>query len=49
MQCTEARTMEPEKCEGWSWVAYRDIPRPVFPPLQKLLDEYQLPPPSAPS
>lgn len=31
----EAR--EPEKCEGWKWFEWKDLPRPLFLPIQNLL------------
>lgn len=36
-QGEEPKVMEPEKCEGWTWVDYPKVPAPVFLPLQKLL------------
>lgn len=36
-EATEAQNLEPEKCEGWSWVSVEAIPEPTFLPLQKLL------------
>lgn len=30
--------MEPDKCEEWSWHSFTAVPRPVFQPLQTLLD-----------
>ena len=29
--------LEPEKCEGWAWFAWSDLPNPLFKPLQNLL------------
>jgi hypothetical protein len=34
--CAEAG--EPEKCDTWGWVPFREIPEPRFAPLQKLID-----------
>lgn len=35
--------MEPEKCDGWEWVEWPNMPQPVFRPLQSLIDSnYQL-------
>lgn len=31
------RTLEPEKCAGWEWHPYDEIPRPTFLPLEKLV------------
>jgi hypothetical protein len=37
--------MEPDKCEGWLWCPYHDIPRPLFLPLEHLLaSPYRLQP-----
>lgn len=36
-QDAEAKVMEPNKCERWDWVAWPECPRPVFMPLEKLL------------
>ena len=30
--------MEPDKCAGWFWSSWQDIPGPIFAPLQKLID-----------
>lgn len=32
----EPRTMEPEKCDGWDWFDWNDLPQPLFAPLQSL-------------
>ncbi|GMH32474.1 hypothetical protein BSKO_00308 [Bryopsis sp. KO-2023] len=34
----EPRTMEPDKCEGWFWADWDDLPAPLFPPLKGLYD-----------
>lgn len=34
---TEPQTLEPHKCEGWMWVRYDDMPKPLFLPLETLL------------
>ncbi|KXZ56738.1 hypothetical protein GPECTOR_1g665 [Gonium pectorale] len=35
---TEAKLMEPDKCEGWQWVEWDALPEPLFLPLQALKD-----------
>jgi 8-oxo-dGTP diphosphatase len=30
------QTMEPDKCEGWSWFEWNSLPEPLFPPLNSL-------------
>ncbi|KAG2499860.1 hypothetical protein HYH03_002151 [Edaphochlamys debaryana] len=35
---TEAKLMEPHKCESWMWVPWDGIPEPTFLPLQALKD-----------
>ncbi len=30
---------EPEKCERWAWFSREDLPRPLFLPLQNLLND----------
>ena len=32
----EPRTMEPQKCEGWTWHRWDDLPEPLFLPLANL-------------
>jgi 8-oxo-dGTP diphosphatase len=34
----EPALMAPDKCAGWFWSSWQDIPRPIFAPLQKLID-----------
>lgn len=34
----EASNVEPDKCEGWMWTPYNDIPEPLFAPLASLLN-----------
>ena len=31
------RNLEPDKCEGWAWFAWDELPSPLFLPLQNLL------------
>ncbi len=33
---------EPHKCEQWSWFHWDELPGPKFPPLEKLLEQYEL-------
>ena len=37
LQGEEPQLREPEKCEGWQWCTWPDVPRPVFSPLELLL------------
>lgn len=36
-EAAEARLMEPDKCEGWEWAAWGNLPAPRFLPLEVLL------------
>ena len=38
-QSGTVRNMEPHKCEGWEWVAWRDLPTPLFLPIKNLLKQ----------
>ncbi|KAK4479866.1 hypothetical protein RD792_015409 [Penstemon davidsonii] len=29
--------LEPEKCEGWDWYDWNDLPRPLFGPLETMV------------
>ena len=29
-------TMEPQKCEGWEWFEWSDLPEPLFAPIATL-------------
>lgn len=33
----EAQRLEPDRCEGWHWFAWRDLPQPLFAPLHSLV------------
>lgn len=33
----EAKTMEPHKCEGWSWFEWNKFPEPLFSPVRSLV------------
>lgn len=33
----KVKNMEPEKCEGWEWVKWKNLPRPLFFPIENLL------------
>ena len=36
---TLAVNKEPDKCEGWDWYDWKEVPGPRFLPLQKILDD----------
>lgn len=40
----EPRTLEPDKCAGWQWFRWSDLPAPLFAPLQSLVDQGFQPP-----
>ena len=29
-----AEVMEPDKCEAWMWAPYKQVPEPVFQPVE---------------
>lgn len=33
----EVKVMEPDKCEGWDWFEWNNLPEPLFIPTQNLL------------
>lgn len=33
----EPANLEPNKCDGWAWFAWNDLPSPLFPPVQSLV------------
>ena len=33
----ESKVMEPDKCEGWDWFEWNNLPQPLFIPTQNLL------------
>ena len=35
----EAQIMEPDKCLGWDWFYWNNLPNPLFIPLQNLLKQ----------
>ena len=35
----EVQIMEPEKCDGWDWFDWDNLPKPLFIPIENLLEE----------
>lgn len=35
----EPQLLEPNKCEGWAWFAWDNLPQPLFLPIQNLLKQ----------
>ena len=35
----EVKIMEPEKCEQWDWFDWKDLPQPLFLPIQNVLKQ----------
>ena len=33
----EPQVLEQDKCEGWQWFDYQQMPEPLFPPVQSLI------------
>ena len=42
---SEPKIMEPEKCDGWSWFDWEDLPQPLFLPIQNLIKQGFVPTP----
>lgn len=36
----ELQTLEPDKCEGWSWFDYAHLPSPLFEPIKLFIEQY---------
>jgi 8-oxo-dGTP diphosphatase len=40
----EPENLEPDKCDGWEWVEWPNVPEPIFRPLKSLIESnYELP------
>ncbi len=37
LECGESQIMEPNKCDGWKWCAWDNLPQPLFFPIKNLL------------
>ncbi|KAF8399195.1 hypothetical protein HHK36_015060 [Tetracentron sinense] len=35
--CQIPQTLEPNKCDGWDWYHWNDLPKPLFRPLETLV------------
>ncbi|NQV12600.1 NUDIX domain-containing protein [Candidatus Uhrbacteria bacterium] len=33
----EPKVMEPNRCLGWNWISWEDLPRPLFIPVENLI------------
>ena len=40
----EPTVCEPDKCARWAWFDWSELPAPLFPPLQRLVDTGYVPP-----
>lgn len=38
----EARRLEPEKCAGWQWFDYQNLPAPLFVPITRFLSQMSI-------
>jgi 8-oxo-dGTP diphosphatase len=38
----QPQLLEPEKCEGWDWYPWNNLPAPLFMPLVTLIDSFGL-------
>lgn len=38
---SEPENLEPEKCEGWQWFDWLDLPEPLFLPLKNLIEAFE--------
>jgi 8-oxo-dGTP diphosphatase len=37
----ECKIMEPEKCDGWGWYDFDNLPSPLFYPSELIIDSYK--------
>lgn len=37
------QNLEPDKCEGWVWMDWDNLPEPLFPSVRSLVDKMTLP------
>ncbi|KAF8399190.1 hypothetical protein HHK36_015055 [Tetracentron sinense] len=35
--CQIPQTLEPNKCDGWDWYHWNDLPKPLFRPLETMV------------
>ncbi|BBN14551.1 8-oxo-dGTP diphosphatase [Marchantia polymorpha subsp. ruderalis] len=33
----QPRTLEPDRCDGWHWIEWPNVPDPIFKPLEELI------------
>lgn len=38
----EAKRLEPEKCAGWQWFDYQNLPAPLFVPITRFLSQISI-------